>query len=153
MKKEYSTFGPAVILIFVKKEARTRRAPSAAPPQRKPAYFNIEGRDIGLAALLFLLLFLVYFPALGGGILWDDDAHITPPELQSFSGLARIWFQIGATQQYYPLLHTAFWFEHGLWGNSVAGYHVVNLLLHALAAFLLVAVLRRLTIPGAWLAA
>jgi tetratricopeptide (TPR) repeat protein len=59
---------------------------------------------------------------------------------------------MGATQQYYPLLHTAFWVEHRLWGDSVAGYHVVNILLHAAAACLVVALVRRLALPGAYLA-
>jgi tetratricopeptide (TPR) repeat protein len=84
--------------------------------------------------------------------LWDDDAHVTRPALQSLRGLGRIWFDLGATQQYYPLLHTAFWIEHRLWGDSVLGYHLANVLLHAAAAFLVVAIVRRLTLPGAWLA-
>lgn len=110
-------------------------------------------RDLELGALLLFLLLLVYLPSLQGGFLWDDDAHITRPDLQSLSGLARILFKVGTTEQYYPLLFGAFWFEHGLWGNAVLGYHLLNVLLHACAAFLLVAVLRKLAIPGAWLAA
>src|SRR5436305_8575648 len=68
---------------------------------------------IGLL-LILLATFAVYLPALHGGRLWDDDAHLTKPELQSVSGLYRIWFEPGATQQYYPLLHSAFWLEHKL---------------------------------------
>ena len=67
---------------------------------------------------------------MSGGMLWDDDAHVTRPELRSLSGLYRIWFDLGATQQYYPLLHSAFWLEHKLWGDSVVGYHLVNVLQH-----------------------
>jgi protein O-mannosyl-transferase len=104
--------------------------------------------------LIFLGLALaVYFPALGGEYLWDDNGHITRPELRSGSGLFRIWFEIGATQQYYPLLHSAFWLEHKLWGDSVQGYHLVNVVLHTSAAILFWLVLRRLAVPGAWLAA
>jgi tetratricopeptide (TPR) repeat protein len=66
--------------------------------------------------------------------------------------LGRIWFEPGATQQYYPLLHSAFWVEHQLWGDAALGYRLINLVWHATAAVLLVAVLRRLAVPGAALA-
>jgi hypothetical protein len=84
--------------------------------------------------------------------LWDDAGHITRPDLRSLHGLWRIWFEIGATQQYYPVLHSAFWLEHRQWGDSLVGYHVVNVALHSLCALLLVAILRRLSLRGALLA-
>ena len=64
----------------------------------------------------------------------------------------RIWSELGATQQYYPLLHSAFWLEHKLWGDALLGYHLANVLLHAASASLVVLILRRLAVPGAWLA-
>jgi tetratricopeptide (TPR) repeat protein len=106
-----------------------------------------------LALLIGVMTFVVYLPALRGGLLWDDDGHITKAGLQSLDGLQRIWFELGATQQYYPLLHTAFWIEHRLWGSSVVGYHLVNILFHAAAAALVYLILVRLKIPGAALAA
>ena len=36
----------------------------------------------------------------------------------------------GATLQYYPLLHSAFWVEHKLWGDATLGYHLVKIFLH-----------------------
>ena len=78
---------------------------------------------------------------------------LTKPELRSLEGLGRIWTQPGATQQYYPLVHTLFWVEHQLWGDWPAGYHLLNILLHCASALLLVRILRQLQIPGAWLAA
>lgn len=100
-----------------------------------------------------LATFAVYQPAWTGTLLWDDAQHLTRPELRSFDGLRRAWFEPGATQQYYPLLHTAFWLQHRLWGDATFGYHLVNILLHGCSAFLLGLVLRRLAIPGAWFAA
>jgi tetratricopeptide (TPR) repeat protein len=110
------------------------------------------GTTLGLGALLVLLTLLVYWPALHGGLIVDDRDHITRPEWQSLAGLGRIWFEIGITSQYFPLLHTAFWLEHQLWGDAVFGYHLINVLQHATSALLVVAVLRRLAVPGAWLA-
>ena len=91
-----------------------------------------------------LLGLAAYGPALRGGAVWDDAAHLTRADLRSWAGLARIWTELGATQQYYPVLHSAFWLEQRLWGDAVAGYHLVNVLLHALSCGLLVALLRRL---------
>lgn len=120
----------------------------AAKKRDRPAHL----RDLALGALLVVATFIAYLPALHGGLLLDDNLHVTAPALQSLHGLKRIWFDVGATQQYYPLLHTAFWLEHHLWGGAVAGYHLINVLLHAAAAVLLVALVRRLRLPGAWLA-
>jgi len=104
-------------------------------------------------ALILLVTLAAYFPSLRGDFLWDDAGHVTNPELQPWSGLRRIWFEAGVTQQYYPLLHSAFWLEHRLWGDATLGYHLVNVLWHALSACLLVAILRRLAVPGALFAA
>ncbi|MFA6135597.1 MAG: tetratricopeptide repeat protein [Phycisphaerae bacterium] len=97
--------------------------------------------------------FLAYQPAWRGGLVWDDDAHVTRTDLRSAQGLWRIWTDLRATQQYYPLLHSAFWIEHKLWGDATLGYHLVNIALHVLAAFLAWVILRRLGIGGAFLAA
>ncbi len=102
--------------------------------------------------VILLAVLCAYGPALRGELLWDDAGHVTHPALSSLDGLFRIWFEPGATQQYYPLLHSAFWLEYQLWGDSTAGYHLVNVLWHSLAACLLIVLLRRLSIPGAALA-
>jgi tetratricopeptide (TPR) repeat protein len=110
-------------------------------------------RDWLLGFFLVVLTIIAYQPAWHGGLIWDDDGHITAPRLRSLNGLARIWTQPGATQQYYPLVHSVFWAEHKLWGEATTGYHCLNILLHAFSALLLVKILRQLNIPGAWLAA
>src|SRR5580704_18941534 len=74
-----------------------------------------------------------YFPVFGAGFIWDDDGHVTRPDLRSLGGLARIWLRFDSTQQYYPVLHTAFWIEHRLWGDAPLGYHFLNVILHATA--------------------
>ncbi len=104
--------------------------------------------------LLLAVTIVAYQPVWSAGFIWDDDAYVTQnPTLYDLNGLRRIWFEVGATPQYYPLVHTVFWIEQHLWGLQPLGYHVVNVLLHALAAVLLGVLLGRLRIPGAWLAA
>jgi tetratricopeptide (TPR) repeat protein len=106
-----------------------------------------------LLPALLLATLAAYYPAWHGGMLWDDDRHITRSDLRSAEGLSRIWFDLGATQQYYPLTHSAFWILHRLWGDQLLGYHLINIILHVLAAFLVAILLERLAVPGAWLAA
>jgi tetratricopeptide (TPR) repeat protein len=100
-----------------------------------------------------LVTLAAYQPAWFGGMLWDDNAHLTRPELRSLEGLRRIWFDVGATQQYYPLVHSVFWVEQKLWAGETLGYHLLNIGLHALSAFLVAVILRRLEARGAILAA
>src|SRR5207253_823460 len=122
---------------------RPRLGPESPAPEASPP---LDARWVAL--LLLGAVLLAYSPAIDGYFLWDDDAHVTRPDLRSWHGLWRIWFDLGATQQYYPLLHTAFWLEHRLWGNAPAAYHLVNVLLHAASAGLLLLILRRLEVPG-----
>lgn len=105
-----------------------------------------------LLPVLLAATLAAYRPAWHGAPVWDDEGHITPVELRSAAGLGRIWSQVGATQQYYPLVHTAFWILSRTAGDNTLAYHLTNITLHALAAFLLILILRRLQVPGAVLA-
>ncbi len=95
-----------------------------------------------MVAAIVAATFSAYLPALNAGFIWNDSDYVTARSLRSVEGLARIWFELGATEQYYPVLHSAFWLEHRLWGDSPVGYHVLNILLHATAACLLAAIVR-----------
>jgi hypothetical protein len=72
--------------------------------------------------------------------------------VQSVDGLGKIWIP-RQTPQYYPAVFTSFWIEHQLWGLNPLGYHIVNVLLHALNAILVWRLCVFLKIPGAWLIA
>jgi tetratricopeptide (TPR) repeat protein len=134
--------------------SRRARSPISNPARPVQASPEPQGwTALAVLALILLATCYVYSPALRGAPLWDDDAHLTRPELQSFVGLARIWIEPAATQQYYPLLHSAFWLEHRMWGDSTFGYHAVTLAWHLLAVVLLYSILRKLRVPGALLAA
>jgi tetratricopeptide (TPR) repeat protein len=102
---------------------------------------------------LVVATFLAYQPVWQAGFVWDDDWHVPHAEMQSWHGLQRIWCNLGSTQQYYPLLESLFWAEYQLWGDWPCGYHLLTISLHAAAVVLVATILRKLEIPGAYLAA
>src|SRR5437899_3299808 len=105
------------------------------------------------AVVLIVLTLVAYIPAMRGGFVWDDEGLITRnPIIQASDGLYRFWLTTEA-QDYYPLTWSFWWMEWRLWGESATEYHMINVLLHAANAILVWAILRRLMIPGAWLAA
>jgi len=107
-----------------------------------------------LGLLLVAATLLAYQPAWQAGFIWDDDEYVTNnPLLTAPDGLKRIWFSLDSPSQYFPLTYTVFRIEHSFWGFKPAGYHWVNILLHAINALLVWRLLRRLSVPGAWLAA
>lgn len=115
-------------------------------------------RTILASLALIVMTFVAYLPALHAGYIWDDDDYvINNTTLRDAHGLRRIWFEIGATPQYYPLVHTTFWAQYQLTGLQPAPYHFVNIALHAAAAVMFFRLLSALRIPGgdsaAWLAA
>ncbi len=108
----------------------------------------------GWVALLIVITLTAYLPAVGNGYIWDDDAYLTNNKLlDSGKDLWHIWRYWGSVPDYYPLTFTTFWLEKRLWGLDPLGYHVNNVLLHALNAVLLWRLLAMLKVPGAWLAA
>lgn len=139
---------------------RKKRAHSTAQAAGTPAEasaFWPNGRGLNDRALGLLIIagaILAYLSALNAGFIWDDPEYLTenPLVLGGLSGLGRIWIPF-ETVQYYPLVFSTFWAEHALWGLAPFGYHLVNVLLHAGSALLVWRILRRLDVPGAWLAA
>jgi tetratricopeptide (TPR) repeat protein len=104
--------------------------------------------------LLVAAVVFAYQPVWHAGFIWDDDVYVTNnPLLTAPDGLKRIWFSLDSPSQYFPLTYTTFRIERALWGLNPAGYHWVNILLHAANALLVWRLLKRLNVPGAWLAA
>ena len=106
---------------------------------------------------LGVLVVVCYLPAmLWGGFVWDDSILIDAKPVQDVSGLWQIWFSPSAIEgegHYWPLVYTTFWLEHKLWGFDPTGYHIVNVLLHLANTLLLWHLMRRLSVPGAWVVA
>jgi tetratricopeptide (TPR) repeat protein len=104
---------------------------------------------------LFLMAatMIAYQPMWHAGFIWDDNLLLTAnPLIKSPHGWHQFWFTT-KTPDYFPVMSSCFWVEWRLWGMNAAGYHVVNVLLHAANAILLWRLLARLNIPGAGLAA
>ncbi len=138
------------------KRGRPRHPPAAqkadAAGPRSPHSLRVAAWLPG--AILVALVLIAYRPVWNAGFIWDDDKYVTKnPLLTAPDGLKRIWFSLDSPSQYFPLTYTVFRWERSLWGLDPAGYHRVNVLLHALNALLLWRLLRRLDLPGAWPAA
>ena len=104
------------------------------------------------AVVIFLACFWIYSPVYDGEWLWDDDYLLTNNEVvQSPDGLGKLWFA-PATADYLPLTMSALWLQWRFFGLDSTGYHIVSILLHALAACLLWGLLRQMRIRAAWLA-
>jgi len=114
-------------------------------------YFKTPG--MAGAGLLFMCC-VVFFPFLENFFIWDDDNYLTKNLLlNDIDGLKRIWLDLLATPQYYPLVFTSFWIEHKFWALDPLGYHVDNVILHCINTVLLWRILSFLRVKGSWLAA
>jgi tetratricopeptide (TPR) repeat protein len=111
-----------------------------------------------IVALCFLSYLYVLFQAQW---IWDDPDYIwRNPNLVEDGGLKAIWTSNAATPQYYPIVHSTFWFEYKLIDPEVpyqeslpAGlFHFNNVLIFALTALAFWKVLLRLRIRGALIA-
>ena len=136
------------------KRGTATRAASAAPSVTPVTRF---ARRETLAALALAALAVgCHLPALSAGFVWDDEAFTDEAVVREWSGLWRIWFSPHAIENeghYWPLVYTSFWLEHKLWGFAPAGFHAVNILLHAANTLLVRRLAERLAVPGAWLVA
>jgi Flp pilus assembly protein TadD len=125
---------------------RWLRPVTAATPWHMPPW--------ALALMLVTLAVLAHGSSVRNGFIWDDDFYVTDNQtLRSPAGLREIWIEPRATPQYYPLVHTSYWIEYRLWGLHPAGYHAVNVAIHAASSVVLWGVLSTLAVPGAWWAA
>jgi tetratricopeptide (TPR) repeat protein len=104
--------------------------------------------------MIVALAIVPMLPSLSNEPLWDDAIFITEhpllPDVQH--GLSRIWGgeYLG---DYYPVSHTMLWLEYRMWGPSILGFRVGNLLWHAAGAVVLWGALHAWRMPAAWLVA
>jgi Flp pilus assembly protein TadD len=127
------------------------------PDSRKRAGISIlSALPLGVlagAALIVVVGILAYLPCISGGFVLDDNALLTDSGLISASSGLYLFWCTNEPIDYWPVTNTTFWFEWRLWGMHPTGYHFTNLILHVVESLLIWLILRKLFIPGAFLAA
>src|SRR5580765_3065168 len=90
-------------------------------------------RSAFAGSLIVITALVAYRGSFGGPFIFDDGAAIVEnPALNSLAE-AMSPAQGGLTTSGRPLLSLSFALNRALGGTAVAGYHAVNLLIHALA--------------------
>lgn len=103
----------------------------------QPILVRVQCRAHVLTPLaLFILAVVCYVNTLPGEFLgpWDDNVYVTEnPLIRDFSlsGFWRMWTQFHFWQ-YIPLTLLSYALDYRLWGLNPLGYHLTNVLLHAL---------------------
>jgi Flp pilus assembly protein TadD len=108
------------------------------------------------AALILLALLVVtaFWPAFFAGFVYDDPTFIIQnPRLTEPGGLLHIWTRGIPDEHYWPVTYTVLWAIRAIFGEGPAGFHAVNVAIHAANTLMLCLILRRIKVPGAWLAA
>jgi Flp pilus assembly protein TadD len=105
----------------------------------------------GFAAAVGILTALVFARCVRGGFVNLDD-RINVVDNLHFRGFAAsnlFWmFGLGSSEHYIPLTWLSFAVDFKLWGLNPAGYHLTNVLLHALGASVFFLVMLRLLRAG-----
>ncbi|OGR96665.1 MAG: hypothetical protein A2016_10305 [Elusimicrobia bacterium GWF2_62_30] len=103
-----------------------------------------------------MLTLAVYWPAVRGGYVWDDELYAANPVLERPGSILTILTFGDFTDRFYykefPVTYSFFWLGRRLWGNQPAGFHLLNVFLHIVNACLVWLILKRLGLKWAWLA-
>lgn len=102
-------------------------------------------RNYSIAAIIIIVVsILVYSNTLNGRFVWDDRGSIVfNTSLRTINNIPLFfltdqWKLTGnpSSNYYRPVINTFWALEFQLWGENPRGYHVTNILLHALLSFL-----------------
>ncbi len=105
------------------------------------------------ALVAFVVIGLVvYSPALNGELIWDDEYLVGQNPFYKSPIFAievfRHYLFFDSFSIYYrPIQNISYMVDYWFWAGNPFGYHLTNVLLHALSGFLLYRVLRRI-LPG-----
>jgi protein O-mannosyl-transferase len=86
-----------------------------------------------LAAAVFFIAAGVYLPTLNNTFIWDDLQLVTNPLTIKGNPYA---FLFGGGAYFRPFLHLSMATDFSLWHLNSSGYHITNILLHAINSLL-----------------
>jgi tetratricopeptide (TPR) repeat protein len=138
---------------MAKRRGRTENAPVSPPaPPTWNSWLAAQRSHLIPALIIVAAALWVYWPALNGGFIWDDDWYIVEnPQLHTWSGLLKFWTTPGSWVEYYPLNETVLWIGYQLWGEQTLGYHLLSLALHIAGALLFWRLLSQFRLRLAWI--
>lgn len=85
------------------------------------------------AAAVFFIAAGVYLPTLNNTFIWDDLQLVTNPLTIKGNPYA---FLFGGGAYFRPFLHLSMATDYSLWHLNSSGYHITNILLHAINSLL-----------------
>ena len=94
---------------------------------------------LALGLLVAVITAIVYLPSLGNGFVeWDDHVYVYENKGLALKGFEFIrWAATSVvSSNWHPLTLLTYGAEYSLWGLSPQGYHLVNVIIHAVNAFL-----------------
>jgi tetratricopeptide (TPR) repeat protein len=107
-----------------------------------------------VALALIVLTIAVFAPSmLNGFVDWDDEINLTRNlRYRGFSATHVHWILTNMLMGHYiPVTWTSFALDHAIWGMNPFGYHLTNVVLHAMnAALVFLIALRLLAHATAW---
>lgn len=112
-----------------------------------------RSQTLAAAALLLALVFLVFGAGLGNELVFDDHRIIERnPVVRTLNPGVHLsnpfWSRWADPNSYYrPAVTYSLALDRALWSGSPVGYHLTNLLMHALSALLLFLLVRELGGP------
>jgi protein O-mannosyl-transferase len=128
------------------------KSPWEAPSKGRLQQTTSKIKFIPLLAIL-LVSSAVYFNALFGGFVYDDNSQIVEnPWIRDISNIPTIFFKsvwsfqpgLSTSNYYRPLMHIVYMLNYHLFGLNPWGFHLVNILFHCGASVLVFLIIRRL---------
>ena len=101
--------------------------------------------------IILIATFLVFWSSKNFGFVWDDNEYIlSNPNLLSlsFASIKHIFSSFYAAN-YHPLTTVSWALEYSIWGANATGYHITNIVIHAINVCL-VFVFVKLLVKDIW---